>query len=91
MPSIATILAITSGFIVAGYHGSPANVIATSLAIDASLAPLTAVVATRHGRSLTLWITLGFAFGAWALVWILLFGRRRRTSAPDVPSTPEAA
>jgi hypothetical protein len=90
MPSLATFLAVTSGFILAGYHGSPANVIATSLAIDASLAPLTAVVATRHGRSLTLWITLGFGFGAWALVWILLFGRRR-PSASNTPSTPEAA
>ncbi len=89
MPNLATLVAISSGFILAGAHLSNTNLLATSLIIDLSLAPLTAVIAARHGRSIALWIVLGLAFGAWALMWILLCGRRRPKAAR--PVTPEAA
>src|SRR5262245_41089393 len=42
MQTVATILAYASGFALMGYRESPAGLIATSLAVDASLAPLTA-------------------------------------------------
>jgi hypothetical protein len=92
MTTIATIVGIMSGFFLAGMHREPANIIATSLAIDASLAPLTALIARRRGRSATRWMVLGFVLGAWALAWILLFGQRRRTQIPhDFPPTSDAA
>ena len=92
MPTIAFILGITSGFILAGFHESPVNLIATSIVVDAALAPITAIIAAQRRRSPVLWAVAGFAFGLWALAWILLFGRRavdpRRNSSPP---TPEAA
>ena len=92
MPTIAVILGITSGFILAGFHESPANLIATSIVVDAALAPITAIIAAQRRRSPIVWAVVGFAFGLWALAWILLFGRRpvapRRESSP---TTPEAA
>jgi hypothetical protein len=92
MTKIAAILGIASGVILVGSHQSPANLIATSLAVDASLAPLTAVIASRRGHSATLWAVVGFGLGAWGLAWILLFGGRR--AAPenrDYPPTSDAA
>ena len=92
MTTIASILGITSGFILAGTHRTPANMIATSLVIDASLAPLTALIAIRRGRSAVFWTVVGFAFGAWAFAWIMLCGQRRADRAPqDFPPTSDAA
>jgi hypothetical protein len=92
MTTIATIVGIMSGFFLAGMHRAPANMIATSLAIDASLAPLTALIAWRRGRSVTRWMVLGFVLGAWALAWILLFGQQRSAQTPhDFPPTSDAA
>ena len=61
MWTIATILNVTSGFALMRYRGGPAEIIATSLIIDAALAPLTATIASRRGRSLVIWSLLGFA------------------------------
>ena len=55
MQTLATIVAYASGFALMRYHESPANLLATSLAVDASLAPLTVIVAMRRGRAATLW------------------------------------
>jgi hypothetical protein len=92
MLTIAVILGITSGFILAGFHESPANLIATSIVVDAALAPITAIIASQRKRSPAVWAALGFAFGLWALTWILLFGRRSvDTRRGGSPPTPEAA
>jgi hypothetical protein len=92
MTTLATLLGITSGFILMGAHRDPATLIATSLVIDASLAPLTTLIASRHGRSVRLWSIAGFVFGAWAFGAILLLGRRREASAPsEYPPTSDAA
>ncbi len=92
MTMIAALLGITSGFILAGTHRSPAEMIATSLVIDASLAPLTALIAMRRGRSGVPWTIIGFALGMWAFAWIMLFGKRRiDPPSPDFPPTSDAA
>ncbi len=85
METIATLVAWTSGFALTGYHGSPINLLATSLAIDAALAPLTATIASRRGRPAWIWAILGFAFGMWALAAILLV--RRADTESDPPQT----
>ncbi len=92
MWTIATILSVTSGFALMRYHEAPAELIATSLIIDAALAPLTATIAVRRGRSLPVWGALGFALGMWALAATLLMRPRDggpRPSAP--PPTSDAA
>jgi hypothetical protein len=93
---IASILSVTSGFVLMRYHGGAAEIIATSLVIDASLAPLTATIAARRGRSRLVWAVLGFALGMWALVATLLIPPRvqelrtdPRPTAP--PPTSDAA
>jgi hypothetical protein len=92
MTTLATILGITSGFILAGAHRDPANMIATSLAIDASLAPLTALIAARRGRSARFWAVVGFVLGTWAFALILLCGKRRSgRPSEDFPPTSDAA
>jgi hypothetical protein len=96
MWTIATILNVTSGFALMRYPGNPAEIIATSLIIDAALAPLTATIAWRRGRSLTIWALLGFAFGMWALVATLLIRPRIRDPRTDPrpggpPPTSDAA
>jgi hypothetical protein len=88
MNTIAVILAITSGFALLGYHETTACLIATSLAVDASLAPLTTIIAARRGRSLTFWAVAGFAFGTWALACVLLMRRRNHL---DYPPESDAA
>lgn len=87
METLATFLAWASGFALMGYHGGPVNTLATSLAIDASLAPLTATIAFRRGRPAWLWALLGFAFGMWALAAILLV-RRADAESDRPPSQP---
>jgi hypothetical protein len=90
--TIALILSIASGLALIGFHASTANVIATSLIVDASLAPLTAVIAYQHGRSALRWAVAGFAFGAWALAAILILISVRITRRrDDFPHTPDAA
>ena len=89
---IASILSLTSGFALMRYHGGPGEIIATSLVIDASLAPLTATIAARRGRSPLVWAVLGFALGMWALVTTLLMRPRIETPRPAAPPpTSDAA
>jgi hypothetical protein len=92
MQMVATILGIASGFALIGYHEGPDRMIATSLAVDVSLAPLTAVIASRRGRSALLWVILGFALGIWALAYVLLLtARGGRPSDSHFPPTSDAA
>ena len=96
MWTIATILSVTSGFALMRYRGGPAEIIATSLIIDAALAPLTANIASRRGRSPLVWALLGFALGMWALVATLLLRPRAQDSRTDPrpaapPPTSDAA
>ncbi len=76
------------------YHNSAANLLATSLAVDASLAPLTAIVAMRRGRPAMLWAIVGFLFGLWAFIAVLLLGRPKPSSPrqpSEFPPTSDAA
>jgi hypothetical protein len=96
MRAIAIILNVTSGFALMRYRGGPAEIIATSLIIDAALAPLTAVIASRRGRSPLVWSLLGFALGMWALLATLLLRARTQDSRTDPrpvapPPTSDAA
>ena len=93
MWTIASILNVTSGFALMRYRGNPAEIIATSLVIDAALAPLTATIAARRGRSALVWALLGFLLGMWALAAAVLMrprGGASRTPGPP-PSTSDAA
>jgi hypothetical protein len=89
MTIIASLLSLASGFALMGYRGTPANLIATSVAIDLSLAPLTAIIASRRGRSTTRWAICGLALGAWALAAVMILPPRR--PAPPRPPTSDAA
>jgi len=95
MITLATILGYGSGFTLLGYHENPPELIATSLAIDAALAPLTAIIAMRRRRNAVLWTALGFTLGAWALTAALLIGpardARERDPGADFPPTSHAA
>ena len=95
MTTIAILLSITSGFALIGYREPPANLIATSIVIDLSLAPLTAIIASRRGRSSVLWAIAGLALGAWALAAVLILPERRpvppRPPASTLPPTSDAA
>jgi hypothetical protein len=82
MRTIAAVLGITSGFALLGHRESSAGLIATSLAVDASLAPLTALIAARRARSPAFWAVAGFAFGVWALAFVLLAPRRSHSEYP---------
>jgi hypothetical protein len=88
MSIIAAILGLTSGFALLGYHETTTRLIATSLAINASLAPLTAIIASRRARSPVFWGIVGFAFGMWALATVLLM---RVRNDPAYPPESEAA
>jgi hypothetical protein len=88
MSTIAAILGIMSGFALLGYHETTARLIATSLAVNASLAPLTAIIAARRARSPIFWAVVGFAFGMWALACVLLV---LRSNHPDYPPESDAA
>ena len=93
MVIVASLLSLASGFALMGYRETPANLIATSVAIDLSLAPLTAIIASRRGRSATRWAIGGLALGAWALaaVMILPDPAPPRPPAPPLPPTSDAA
>ena len=95
MTTIASILGIASGFSLMGYHEPPANMIATSIIINLALTPLTAIVASRRGRSAIRWTIAGLALGAWALAAVMIIPPSRPTppvtDAPDYPPTSHAA
>jgi hypothetical protein len=95
MTTLAILLSITSGFALIGYREPPENLIATSIVIDLSLAPLTAIIASRRGRSSMRWAITGLAFGAWALAAVLILPERRpappRPPASTLPPTSDAA
>lgn len=86
METWATMAGLASGFALMGYKEPPLDLLITSLAINITLAPLTAVVASRRSRSTTAWILLGLAFGVWALAASLLLASwRGRAGAPSDP------
>jgi hypothetical protein len=96
MSTIARILSIASGFALMGSREPPANLIATSIAIDLALAPLTAIIAVRRGRSAIRWAITGLALGGWALAAVLIIPASRptpppRPDAPQYPPTSDAA
>jgi hypothetical protein len=66
-----------------GFKESPLNLLATSIIINVSLAPLTAVIASRRGRSPLVWGLIGLCFGMWALAATLLL-----MTPPKVPPPP---
>jgi hypothetical protein len=86
MSTIASILGIASGFGLMGYREPPANLIATSIIINLALTPLTAIVASRRGRSTLRWTIAGLALGAWALATVMIIPPSR--PAPPVPDAP---
>jgi hypothetical protein len=87
MSTIASILGIASGFALMGYHEPPANMIATSVIINVALTPLTAIVASRRGRSAVRWTIASLALGAWALAAVMIIPPRQ--SAPPLPDAPQ--
>jgi hypothetical protein len=95
MTILASLLSITSGFALMEYHGPPANLIATSIIVDLALAPLTAIIASRRGRSAIRWTIAGLALGAWALAAVMIMPPSRpappRPEAPQYPPTSHAA
>lgn len=95
MTIIASLLSIASGFALMGYREPPANLIATSIVIDLALAPLTAIIASRRGRSTIRWTVAGLALGAWALAAVMIIPPSRpvppRPDAPQYPPTSDAA
>lgn len=90
MNTLATIVGLASGFALIGYHEPPAEMIATSLMVDVSLAPLTAVIASRRGRSASIWAAMGFLLGMWALAYVLIF-KPRRPQTSQYPPESDAA
>jgi hypothetical protein len=82
MTTIASILSIASGFALMGYREPPANMIATSIIINLALTPLTAIVASRRGRSAVRWTIAGLLLGAWALAAVMII------PAPSQPAPP---
>jgi hypothetical protein len=94
MTVLAQIIGFTSGFALLGYHEPTLSLLATSLIVDAALAPLTAIIAWRRGRSLSLWAVLGFILGMWALAFVLIFKPRAANpgaAGPDYPPASDAA
>jgi hypothetical protein len=96
MTTIASILSIASGFALMGYHEPPTNMIATSIIINLALTPLTAIVASRRGRSALRWTVAGLLLGAWALAAVMIIPAPNhpappRPDAPQYPPTSHAA
>ncbi len=93
METLASILSLTSGFALIGYRLPPATILATSIVVDLALAPLTAVIALRRGRSVALWTIAGLLLGMWALAAVLLLPapNRPRPEPPSFPPTSDAA
>jgi hypothetical protein len=96
MEIIATIVSYASGFALMRSHKPPLDMIATSLIVDAALAPLTAVIAARRGRSAVRWVAVGFVLGMWALAYVLIVASHItedpvRPQNPSRPPTSDAA
>jgi hypothetical protein len=96
MDTAASLLSIASGFALMGYREPPANLVATSIVITLALTPLTAIVASRRGRSTVRWTIAGLALGAWALAAVMIIPPSRpapppRPQAPNYPPTSDAA
>jgi hypothetical protein len=96
MTTLATILSLASGFALMGYHEPTANMIATSIIINVALTPLTAIVASRRGRSVLRWTVAGLLFGAWALAAVMIIPAPThpappRPDSPPFPPTSHAA
>jgi hypothetical protein len=96
MQIIATVVGYASGFALMPMHKPPIDMIATSLIVDTALAPLTAVIAARRGRSPLRWAIVGFALGMWALAYVLIVVPRTPAAPshpgnPAVPPTSDAA
>ena len=88
----ANILSLTSGFALMGNHLPPLTILMTSIVVDLALAPLTAVIASRRGRSAMGWTIAGLALGMWALAVVLVLPAANRPR-PDqsYPPTSDAA
>lgn len=92
MRIFALILSITSGFVLMRYALPPLTMAMTAIAVDLALAPITAIIAHRRGRSAVRWSLIGVAFGAWALAYVLLVPARRVDSIhPDDRHPSQAA
>lgn len=92
MSSLANIMAVASGFVLMGYRGQPANLLATSIVVNLALAPMTAVVASRRHRSALRWTIGGLALGAWALAAVLLLpASNQAPPSSKYPPTSDAA
>jgi hypothetical protein len=96
MATLADILSITSGFALMGYRMPPATLLGTSIVVNLALAPLTAVIAARRGRSAAAWTIAGLGLGMWALAAVLLMRPAVNPPAahpepPDFPSPSDAA
>ena len=90
MNSLATIVGLMSGFALMGFREPAATMLATSLLVDLSLAPLTAVIAYRRGRSAVVWTLMGVALGMWALAYVLIFKPRCRATPEFSPESDAA-
>lgn len=92
MHTWATALGWASGFSLMGSKESPLDLLVTSSMINLALAPLTAVVARRRGRSGTVWAVIGLCFGMWALAAALVLIAPPKARPPgSVPPSPHAA
>jgi hypothetical protein len=95
MTTLAHLLSIASGFALMRYYEPPANLIATSIIVNLALTPLTAIVASRRGRSILRWTIGGLLLGAWALAAVMIMPTSRpaapRSDAPQYPPTSHAA
>ncbi len=92
MTTLASILSLTSGFALMGYRLPPATILATSIVVDLSLAPLTAVIASRRGRNVLGWTIAGLALGMWTLAAVLILPAPNRSqNEPPYPPTSHAA
>jgi hypothetical protein len=92
MGTAASILSVTSGFALLGRPLPPATVLATSIVVDLALAPLTAIIASRRGRSALGWTIAGLTLGMWALAVVLILPAADRSpEPPSYPPTSDAA
>lgn len=88
----ATVAGLASGFALMGYKESPLDLLLTSALINVALAPLTAVVAAKRGRSAAAWGVIGLCFGMWALAATLILMTPPKAPPPGrIPNPPHAA
>jgi hypothetical protein len=91
LTTLATIVAYASGYGLMHHHDPPAELLATSIAIDLTLAPLTILIAARNGRPLAVWSVLGILFGGWALFAALLIQPVFARTQPPVRPAPRSS